>query len=149
MAWSRRPYFPTPQGDFPIGQCATRTLGKVRTGGTWSYSTNTVGGITRRSHLLINPSWDTSGAIIYRCRRGNGQHGSEKGVFYQDQYAYFVPSSITNSEGEPARSAFAQAVYNWRNVLSESTKIAYYARAARKHISGYNLYIGEYVAANA
>jgi hypothetical protein len=88
--------------------------------------------------------------IIFRVRPGNGYMGALLGVRYQDKYKYFVPSSINNAEGATARAALAQAVYNWKNVLDEATKQEYHRAAAKKqHMSGYNLYVGQYVKANA
>lgn len=145
----QRPYYDIPDCSLPLGCHARNTCGKYHTGGTWVYSTNTVYGITRRSHHLLNPTWNTSGAIIYRCRRGNGFYGSVLGKMYQDQYAYFVPLSINNVQGEPARQAFATAVSNWQNVLSDAQKQVYYDRARNMCMTGYNLYISEYVRDNA
>lgn len=93
---------------------------------------------------------DIGQTYIFRVRRGNGHFGSNLGELYQDKYAYFVPTSITNAEGQTARDAFAQAVSNWQNVLSPSQKVEYNLRADRLNsLSGYNLYIREYVEANA
>lgn len=149
MARLQKPYLTTKFGNMTFARCARKTIGRIRISGYWVYSTHTLAGITRRSHLLVNPIWDTSKAIIFRCRRGNGHQGSIKGQMIQDQYAYFIPSSINNAPGQPARDAFAQAVYNWRFVLSDSQKIAYNNRAAPNHLFGYNLYISEYVKNNA
>lgn len=87
---------------------------------------------------------------IFRYRRGNGYYGSDADTIYQDQYTYFVPISINNPQGEPARIAFRTAVANWQ---AETTTIKreYNARARARgnKMSGYNLYIGEYVLDNA
>lgn len=145
----RRPYYDLIDCSLPLGCHARNTLGKYHTAGTWAYSTNTVFGIVRRSHHLVNPTWDTTNAIIYRCRRGNGFYGSVAGRMYQDQYAYFIPSSINNVEGEPARQAFTTAISNWQNVLSDAQKQSYYDRTINMCMTGYNLYISEYVSAHA
>lgn len=88
--------------------------------------------------------------IIFRCRRGNGFIGSIKGKFYQDKYKYFVPQSINNPEGQAARDALRQAVYNWKNVLTAEQKAAYNKKgAARGNLQGYSVYVGEYIKANS
>lgn len=87
---------------------------------------------------------------IYRVRPGNGYYGTELGRQYQDRMTYFVPSSINNSQGASARTALTQAVYNWKNILTPEQKAEYNKRANKKRfLSGYNLYVGEYVKANA
>jgi hypothetical protein len=146
-----RPYFERPANfRWPLGLAARRTLGKYHTGGTWHYVPHTVGGITRLSHYLTGETWVGTNAIIYRVRRGNGYFGSKAYERYQDQYSYFVPSSINNIQGAAARSALATAVYNWQNVLTEAQKIAYNKRATKGlRMSGYNLYLREYIKANA
>jgi len=87
---------------------------------------------------------------IYRVRPGNGYYNAILGEVYQDKYAYFVPSSINNAEGQAARNALTTAVSNWQG-FSAAVKRAYDIRAqrARLRMSGYNLYIREYVRANA
>jgi len=84
--------------------------------------------------------------IIFRIRRGNGYFGSKLGVRYQDKYRYVVPSSINNPQGQTARDKLKQAVYNWKNVLTEEEKKRYNERATKNYnMSGYNLYIREYI----
>jgi hypothetical protein len=88
--------------------------------------------------------------IIFRVRRGNGYYGAILGELYQDKYQYFVPSSINNAQGQTARNALAQAVLNWQTVLTAEQKAEYHKRATKGlRMSGYNLYIREYVRANA
>jgi len=92
----------------------------------------------------------TAQALIFRVRRGNGYFGSKLGDAYQDKYKYFVPSSINNPQGATARTALASAVSNWKHVLPAEPKADYNKRATRGlKMSGYNLYIREYVRANA
>ena len=149
-----RPYWVTPSGfRIPLGFAARRTIGKSHTGGTWHYVSHTIGDVTRKSHYLTDETWITTGAVIYRVRRGNGYFGSEFHKIYQDQYPYFVPSSINNPQGAAARSALATAVANWQGTgpdpLTEAQKIEYNKRATKGlHMSGYNLYIREYIKAN-
>ena len=82
--------------------------------------------------------------VIFRVRRGNGFFNSLPTVFYQDQYAYVVPSSITNVESAAYRTLFASAVSYWQNDLTPQEKAEYIARAARGlKMSGYNLFIKE------
>lgn len=88
--------------------------------------------------------------VIFRYRRGNGYMGAKLGVGYQDKYKYFVPSSINNVQGAAARAALATAVANWKNILTTGEKLEYNRRADRiGKLSGYNLYVKEYVKANA
>jgi hypothetical protein len=87
--------------------------------------------------------------VTFRGRRGNGYFGALLGRFYQDKYKYFIPSSINNPEGAAARAAFATAVSNWKNTLTNEEKADYNKRAMQRgKLSGYNLYIREYVKAN-
>ena len=82
----------------------------------------------------------------YRVRPGNGHYNAIKGEVYQDCYTYFVPTSITNVQGAAARLAFATAVANWQS-LAATTQEVYNVRAKKKgnFMSGYNLFIKEYV----
>ena len=67
----------------------------------------------------------------------------------QDKFSYFVPSSITNTESEPIRTLFAEAVTNWASSLSDEEKADYNRRASKGlHMAGRNLYIREYILAN-
>jgi hypothetical protein len=89
-------------------------------------------------------------SYIFRLRAGNGYFGAALGVIYQDKYSYFVPSSITNTEGQAARDLLAAAVGNWQSVLSDEEKANFNARALNGlQMSGYNLYIREYILANS
>ncbi len=146
-----RHYWAKPSGfRIPLGLAAHGTIGKYHTGGAWVYDSHTVGGITRKSHYLTGETWIITGAKIYRVRRGNGYWGSKVGEIYKDQYTYFIPASINNIQGAPARAALATAVLNWQTVLTEAQKIEYNKRATRGlRMSGYNLYIREYVRAHA
>jgi len=86
--------------------------------------------------------------ITFRIRRGNGYYGSPAGVQLQDKYKYTVPSSINNSQGQRARDLLAEAVANWKT-LDEATKKEYNIRAGKiGKMSGYNLYIREYIREN-
>lgn len=87
---------------------------------------------------------------IFRVMRGNGSAGTKLGHIYQHKYGYVVPSSINNAEGQPARDLLTTAVDNWKTVLSAVEKKEYNDRANKGlHMSGYNLYIREYIRANA
>jgi len=87
---------------------------------------------------------------IFQVCPGNGYYGTRLGHLYQKKYAYIVPTSINNIEGQPARDAMAEAVLNWQTVLTTEEKTAYNRKAAKQGgLSGYNLYIGEYIEANA
>ena len=87
--------------------------------------------------------------VIFRVRRGNGVGNSILGKLYQDKYKYFVPSSINNAEGQAARNAMTTAVSNWKNVLTADEKADYNLQARRRGgLSGYNVYVGEYIKEN-
>ena len=87
--------------------------------------------------------------IIFRVRRGNGHQGAKLGKVYQDRYDYFVPSSINNVESAAIRTLLATAVSNWQNVLTPEQKQVYNKRATKGlRMSGYNLYIREYININ-
>lgn len=82
--------------------------------------------------------------VIFRVRRGNGHHGAKIGVFYQDQYSYFVPTSITNVESEPYRILWATSVWRWKNELDDAQRSEYNRRADRGlHMTGFNLWMKE------
>ena len=81
---------------------------------------------------------------IFRVSRGNGYYDAKLGAIYQDQYAYFVPSSINNPESEPYRRQWIAAVHKWNYDLTASQKKAYNNRANKGlHMSGYNLFMRE------
>lgn len=109
--------------------------------------------IENRAFNLIPLGIEVRGQLnreyIYRVRHGNGVNGSILGARYQDRYAYIIPSSINNPEGQPARDALTSAVFNWKNVLSTTEKAQYRERANKGlNMSGYNLYIKEFIEAN-
>jgi len=80
----------------------------------------------------------------FRIRPGNGNKGSVLGDEYQDQYAYFVPSSINNVQAEPYRVKWAASVARWQNDLTAAQKKVYNTRASKGlHMSGYNLFMRE------
>jgi hypothetical protein len=83
--------------------------------------------------------------FIYRVHRANGQYGTVKGALYQHKYKYFVPPNIRNVEGEPARTAFALAVRWWQNFVPQEMKDEYNRICKNKPLSGYNLFIREFV----
>jgi len=86
---------------------------------------------------------------IFRVRRGNGYFGANLGEEYQDKYSYVVPTSITNTEGQTARDLLSSAVVNWQSTLGSDEKAEYNQRALEiGKLSGYNLYIREYIHAN-
>jgi len=81
---------------------------------------------------------------IFRIRRGNGVYGAVLGRRYQDQYAYVVPSSINNTEGQPARNTLTAAVAAWQ-ALTEAQKDLWRSKERRiKGTSGYALFIRQY-----
>lgn len=79
---------------------------------------------------------------IFRVRRGNGHWGALLGTRYQDQYDYFIPSSINNVQSEPYRRQLIAAVHKWRYDLTATQKEAYNKRAHKGlRMSGYNLFM--------
>ena len=81
-------------------------------------------------------------------RPGNGHAGAIAGVVYQDKYKYVVPDSINNTEGQDARDALTAGVAAWKS-LDQENKNIYNTRADKiKGLSGYNLYIKEYILVN-
>jgi len=80
----------------------------------------------------------------FRVRPGNGFYESILGEEYQDQYDYFVPSSINNTESEPYRRQWIAAVHKWKYDLTDSEKEAYNKRVLKGlRMSGYNLFMRE------
>lgn len=76
--------------------------------------------------------------VIFRIRPGNGYYGSLPNHQYQDQYAYFVPASINNPQGEPQRQKIRNAVLAWQ-ALTEAEKNTW--RKAATHIKERTGYI--------
>jgi hypothetical protein len=92
---------------------------------------------------------DTSNAVIYQTRRGNGSYGTKLGKLYQDCKPYKVPWPNGNPAAVAAGAVLAHAVLNWTTIISAEDKAEYNRRAKIKNImSGYNLYISEYIKAN-
>lgn len=92
---------------------------------------------------------DTTGAVTYRVRRGNGSYGSVAGKRYQDKYKYFVPTSINNPEGQHARDIFTDSVAAWQ-ALAPTEKATWRTSRTRLGLkmSGYNLFIRVYMRDN-
>ena len=146
-----RPYFQRPgERKYILGFGAHGVIGTHHINGTRHEITHTVAGVTRVSIYYTGETWIYDDAIIYRTRRGNGKAGSKLGVRYKEQRPYKVAWPNGNPAAAAARTAFATAVLNWQTVLTEEEKNSYYIRATRAmHMSGYNLYIREYMLANA
>jgi len=88
--------------------------------------------------------------LTFRGRHGNGYYGSVLSQLYFDKFFYTNPWPNGNPAAGAARSALTTAVSNWKNVLTDQQKAAYHKRAVKRgQMSGYNLYVGEYVKANA
>lgn len=107
-----------------------------------------IGTINNRRYSGIDVGITIRGSIansrIFRVRRGNGFYGSTLGVLYQDQYAYFIPTSINNTTSEPYRRQWIAAVHKWKYDLTDSEKKAYNRRAHKGlRMSGYNLFMRE------
>jgi len=83
---------------------------------------------------------------IFRVRPGNGYFGAKAGKHYQDQYAFFVPSSINNIEGQPARDALKAGVLAWQALTTAQKKVYKHRASARGlRMAGYHLYMREYI----
>ena len=99
----------------------------------------------RRKELGTQVRKQLNHEIIYRVRPGNGHAGAIAGVVYQDKYKYVVPDSINNTEGQAARDALTAGVTAWKS-LDQDNKNIYNTRADKiGGLSGYNLYIKEYI----
>ena len=87
---------------------------------------------------------------IFRVRHGNGHYDSILGALYQDQYAYVVPSSTNNPEGQSARNALSAGIIAWQ-ALTAAAKKALDKKASIRglRMSGYNLFMRDYIKANA
>lgn len=87
--------------------------------------------------------------IIFRIQPGTGYKGTEIGKQYQYKYKYVVPSSINNPQGQPARDVLKQAVLNWQTIITPAQKKAYnYIGSNGLRMSGYNVYVRDYMRAN-
>lgn len=87
---------------------------------------------------------DTTGAVTYRIRRGNGKHGSVAGKIYQDKYPYPDVTGLENNAPASYKAMFAAAVHKWRYDLTEAQKKVYNRRAVKGlRMSGYNLFMRE------
>ena len=81
----------------------------------------------------------------FRIRKANGVAGTRVGELIQDKYPYNVSDPNADHVGVGNKTNFAQAVWNWQNLLTPEEKAKYNKRAARKRkMSGFNLYIREY-----
>lgn len=82
----------------------------------------------------------------YRRRRQNAIPFVQPGVIVQDKYRYFVPSSVNNPEGQPARDALRAAVRAWQTELTDEDKRAWRRRAnAKGGTTGYAEFVGHYI----
>lgn len=81
-------------------------------------------------------------SATFRVRPGNGYYNAVLGEVYQDQYTYFVPSSINNTQSEPYRRQWIAAVHKWKYDLTAAQKKSYNIRASHgRHMSGFNLFM--------
>ena len=107
-----------------------------------------VGAFIRRTigKGLRNTGDDALPIRTFRVRTGNGYYGTKLGELIQDQYDYFIPSSINNEEGQASRDKFAAAVALW-HLLTDSEKKFYNDEVIRLklHMAGFNLYIRKYI----
>lgn len=84
------------------------------------------------------------GDKIFRVRKGNGYYTARLDRWYQDQFDYYTPTAINNTESEPYRRQWIAAVHKWKYDLTDSEKKAYNKRASKGlRMSGYNLFMRE------
>jgi len=76
-------------------------------------------------------------ACIYRTRKFNGVRIIEK-------MDYYTPTNPQTIPQQANRGIFADAVLAWQN-LTATQKEVYNKRAVGKQMSGYNLFIREYM----
>ena len=82
----------------------------------------------------------------YRRRRQNAIPFVKPGVIVQDKYRYFVPTSVNNVQGEPARVALRAAVRAWKTELTEQEKREWRRKAnAKGGTTGYAMFVGHYI----
>lgn len=89
---------------------------------------------------------DTSQAVTYRIRRGNGFYGSVAGKQYQDKYKYPPVTGLENNIPAVWKEKFAAAVAGWQ-ALSPSEKVILQTQGTYIHpvLPGYNLFIRNYM----
>jgi hypothetical protein len=88
--------------------------------------------------------------VIFRIRWGNGFFGSVLGQVYQDKFKYFVPPSINNPQGQPARDAMKNGNIVWYSLPAEE-KAEWNLRAAKlsKPLPGRIFFLKQYIRSNA
>ena len=77
---------------------------------------------------------------IYRIQTIDSQQTIIKHTFY-------IPSNPQTVPQQSNRSKFANAIIGWQGLTSDQKNV-YNERAKYKNISGYNLYISEYLLSN-
>ena len=91
---------------------------------------------------------NTSEAVTFRVRRGNGYYGSTAGHRYQDKYKYFAPDPNADNPGPGGKTCFANAVSAWQG-LSDAVKKKWNKLGASGYkLPGYNLFISRYMKEN-
>ena len=102
----------------------------------------TVRGTVGRDH------GDTSNAVTFRSRHGNGHYGSKLGHIYQDKFKYCVPDPNADNCGNAPKTCFANAVAAWQALTDTQKKVL--ITKANKHykIPAYNLFISKYMKEN-
>lgn len=89
---------------------------------------------------------DTSRAVTFRVRRGNGYYGSVAGKIYQDKYPYPNVTGLENNIPNACKVTFAAAVAAWQG-LSPTEKTTWRTRGTRIRpiLPGYNLFIRKHI----
>ena len=88
---------------------------------------------------------------IYRVRRKRHKFftagDKERGEQYIQKEKFHIPSNPQTEPQQANRQTFADAISSWQG-LTPTQKQVYNERAKYKNLSGYNLYISEYLLSN-
>jgi len=88
---------------------------------------------------------------IFRIRRERKDFltagEKEDGPQYIQRETFHIPANPQTEIQQSNRTKFAEAITSWQSLTNEQ-KEAYNKKAERKQLSGYNLYISEYMLSN-
>ena len=104
--------------------------------------------INNRIYEGINLCSNIRGSIAksrtFRVRKGTGYIAGDEKDFYQDQYAYFLPTGYATANVGPYRQQWIAAVHKWKFDLTAAQKQEYNVRASKGlRMSGFNLFMRE------
>jgi len=88
------------------------------------------------------------GAVTFRVRRGNGHYGSVAGKIYQDKYNYPDVTGLENNAPAGAKTCFAAGVAAWQVLSGPAKKIWNDLAGHGYKMSGYNLFLRNYMLSN-